>query len=63
MQEAKLLIEEIPIASNINLIIADPLNAAYIEILDGHKSTITIDDENKLLLYQQTMQLVHQFRN
>lgn len=63
MQEAKLLIEEIPIASNINLIIADPLNAAYIEIFDGHKSTIMIDDENKLLLYQQTMQLVHQFRN
>ena len=49
MQEAKLLIEEIPIASNINLIIADPLNA-YIEILDGHKSTITIDDEKQAFI-------------
>ncbi|MCZ2991732.1 C45 family peptidase, partial [Acinetobacter baumannii] len=50
VQEAKLLIEEIPIASNINLIIADPLNAAYIEILDGHKSTITIDDEKQAFI-------------
>ncbi|NWK69839.1 choloylglycine hydrolase [Bacillus paramycoides] len=46
VQEAKLLIEEMPIASNINIIVADPLEAAHIEIFDGHKSIKTIEDNN-----------------
>ncbi len=50
MQEAKSLIEEIPIASNINLIVADPLNAAHIEIFDGHKFTTTIDGDNQAFI-------------
>ncbi|MBJ8151706.1 C45 family autoproteolytic acyltransferase/hydolase [Bacillus cereus] len=50
VQEAKSLIEEIPIASNINLIAADPLNAAHIEIFDGHKSTTTIDGDNQAFI-------------
>ena len=50
VQEAKSLIEEIPIASNINLIVADPLNAAHIEIFDGHKSTTTIDGDNQTFI-------------
>ncbi len=51
MQEAKSLIEEIPIASNINLIVADPLNAAHIEnYFDGHKFTTTIDGDNQAFI-------------
>ncbi len=46
VQEAKLLIEEMPIASNINIIVTDPLEAAHIEIFDGHKSIKTIEDNN-----------------
>ncbi|HGH7176300.1 TPA: C45 family autoproteolytic acyltransferase/hydrolase [Bacillus wiedmannii] len=46
VQEAKALIDEVPIASNINLIVADPLDAARIEIFDGYKSITTIDEEN-----------------
>ncbi|MGR3778350.1 C45 family autoproteolytic acyltransferase/hydrolase [Bacillus paramycoides] len=46
VQEAKLLIEEMPIASNINIIVVDPLEAAHIEIFDGHKSIKTIEDNN-----------------
>ncbi|HFU7085043.1 choloylglycine hydrolase [Bacillus anthracis] len=47
VQEAKSLIEEIPIASNINLIVADPLDAARIEIFDGYKSITSIDEESQ----------------
>ena len=47
VQEAKSLIEEIPIASNINLIVADPLEAARIEIFDGYKSITSIDEESQ----------------
>ncbi|KAB2451891.1 choloylglycine hydrolase [Bacillus sp. CH126_4D] len=47
VQEAKSLIVEMPIASNINLIVADPLDAARIEIFDGYKSITTIDEENQ----------------
>ncbi|GAB6458619.1 C45 family autoproteolytic acyltransferase/hydolase [Bacillus cereus] len=47
VQEAKSLIEEIPIASNINLIVADPLDAARIEIFDGYKSITSIDEESE----------------
>lgn len=50
VQEAKSLIEEIPIASNINIIVADPLNAAHIEIFDGHKYTTTIDGDNQAFI-------------
>ncbi|PGS26289.1 choloylglycine hydrolase [Bacillus cereus] len=46
VQEAKLLIDEMPIASNINLIVADSLDAARIEIFDGYKSITTIDEES-----------------
>ncbi|TKI79976.1 C45 family autoproteolytic acyltransferase/hydolase, partial [Bacillus mycoides] len=45
-QEATSLIKEMPIASNINIIVADPLNAAHIEIFDGHKSITTINEES-----------------
>ena len=47
VQEAKSLIEEIPIASNMNLIVADPLDAVCIEIFDGYKSIITIVEESQ----------------
>ena len=47
VQEAKSLIEEIPIASNINLIVADPLDAVRIEIFDGYKSITSIDEESQ----------------
>jgi len=47
VQEAKSLIEEIPIASNINLIVADPLDAARIEIFDGYKLITSIDEESQ----------------
>ncbi|WP_242275229.1 C45 family peptidase [Bacillus cereus group sp. BfR-BA-01445] len=47
VQEAKSLIEEIPIASNINLIVAEPLDAARIEIFDGYKSITSIDEESQ----------------
>ncbi|MGG5735602.1 MULTISPECIES: C45 family autoproteolytic acyltransferase/hydolase [Bacillus cereus group] len=46
VEEAKSLIDEMPIASNINIIVADPLNAAHIEMFDGHKSITTIEDNN-----------------
>ncbi|EJV86627.1 choloylglycine hydrolase [Bacillus mycoides] len=45
--EATSLIKEMPIASNINIIVADPLNAAHIEIFDGHKSITTINEESQ----------------
>lgn len=47
VQEAISLVDEMPIASNINLIVADPLDAARIEIFDGFKSITTIDEENQ----------------
>ncbi|UKW85166.1 C45 family peptidase [Bacillus anthracis] len=47
VQEAKSLIEEIPIASNMNLIVADPLDAVCIEIFDGYKSIITTVEESQ----------------
>lgn len=47
VQEAKSLIEEIPIASNMNLIVADPVDAVCIEIFDGYKSIITIVEESQ----------------
>ncbi|WP_144611345.1 C45 family peptidase [Bacillus cereus] len=47
VQEAKLLIDEMPIASNINLIVADPLDAARIEIFDGYKSISTLEEEKQ----------------
>ncbi|HDR6312990.1 TPA: choloylglycine hydrolase [Bacillus cereus] len=47
VQEAKLLIDEMPIASNINLIVADPLDAARIEIFDGYKSITTLEEEKQ----------------
>ncbi|CUB11160.1 Acyl-coenzyme A:6-aminopenicillanic acid acyl-transferase [Bacillus cereus] len=47
VQEAKSLIEEIPIASNMNLIVADPLDAVRIEIFDGYKSITSIDEESQ----------------
>ncbi|MFD6507120.1 C45 family autoproteolytic acyltransferase/hydolase [Bacillus sp. NPDC060175] len=50
VQEAKSLIDEMPIASNINIIVADPLNAAHIEIFDGYKSITTIDDDNQAFI-------------
>ncbi|PGU42164.1 C45 family autoproteolytic acyltransferase/hydolase [Bacillus cereus] len=46
VQEAKLLIDEMPIASNVNLIVADSLDAARIEIFDGYKSITTIEEES-----------------
>ncbi|CAM4325123.1 MULTISPECIES: C45 family autoproteolytic acyltransferase/hydolase [Bacillus cereus group] len=46
VQEAKLLIDEMPIASNVNLIVADPLDAARIEIFDGYKSITTIEERS-----------------
>lgn len=46
VQEAISLVDEMPIASNINLIVADPLDAARIEIFDGFKSITTIDEES-----------------
>ena len=47
VQEAISIVDEMPIASNINLIVADPLDAARIEIFDGFKSITTIDEENQ----------------
>ncbi|MGG0155632.1 C45 family autoproteolytic acyltransferase/hydolase [Bacillus mycoides] len=50
VQEAISLIEELPIASNINIIVADPLNAAHIEIFDGHKYITMIDDDDQAFI-------------
>lgn len=50
VQEAKILIEEMPIASNINIIVADPLKAAHIEIFDGFKSTTTKEDSQGFIV-------------
>ncbi|MFH7829495.1 C45 family autoproteolytic acyltransferase/hydolase [Bacillus luti] len=50
VQEAISLIKELPIASNINLIVADPINAANIEIFDGHKSISTNEDGNQAFI-------------
>ncbi|GAB6430287.1 C45 family autoproteolytic acyltransferase/hydolase [Bacillus luti] len=44
------VIRELPIASNINIIVADPLNAAHIEIFDGHKSITTNEDGNQAFI-------------
>lgn len=49
-QEATSLIKEMPIASNINIIVADSLNAAHIEIFDGHKSITTINEESQAFI-------------
>ncbi|MGE7859039.1 MULTISPECIES: C45 family peptidase [Bacillus cereus group] len=50
VQEAISLIKELPIASNINIIVADPINAAHIEIFDGHKSITTNEDDNQAFI-------------
>ncbi|WP_242214870.1 C45 family peptidase [Bacillus cereus group sp. BfR-BA-01383] len=50
VQEAISLIKELPSASNINIIVADPINAAHIEIFDGHKSITTNEDDNQAFI-------------
>ncbi|MBO1581683.1 C45 family peptidase [Bacillus sp. XF8] len=47
VQEAILLIEEMPIAANINVIISDCFEAAQIEIFDGHKYVTRIEEDTQ----------------